>query len=229
MENKTGLMKALVVMPAYNEALSVGHVVRDLKATLDIDVLVVNDRSTDETAEVAVEAGAEVLDLCCQLGAWGAIQAGIRYGLLKGYDLCITCDADGQHDVTAIPVLIRELQNCECDVLIGSCVSRGSIARHIAWKYLRFITGLSIDDLTSGFRAYNRKAMRKVGLSRASLVDYQDVSLLLILKELGITFKEIGVCMTERKCGKSRIFNSWLAVTKYMMLSSIIALCRISK
>jgi len=219
----------MVVVPAFDEESSVGTVVNDIIWNLGLDVVVVNDKSNDKTCKEAQEAGATVLDLCCQLGEWGATQAGIRYALKKGYKRCITCDADGQHDVQAIPLMLEESSNSNADIVIGSCVSRGSRSRQIAWKYFKILTGLEVDDLTSGFRVYNLRAMKKVSLARASLLDYQDVSVLLLLKGFGMSFKEIRVCMTERTVGKSRIFYSWMAVAKYMMLSSIIAICRISK
>lgn len=219
----------VVVIPAHNEEESVGGVVSAIVDKIGLDVLVVNDKSSDRTAQVASEAGASVLDLCCQLGAWGATQTGIRYALKNGYTRCVTCDADGQHDVDFIPTLLDESEDKKIDIVIGSCVSRGSTARHIAWKYFKVLTQLPVQDLTSGFRVYRRRAMRKLALSRMSMADYQDISVLLIMKSLGMNFKEVEVCMTERECGKSRIFNSWIAVAKYMLLSSIIAICRISK
>ncbi|NDV24924.1 glycosyltransferase family 2 protein [Desulfovibrio sp. JC022] len=221
--------KTLVVIPAFNEELSVAAVVSEIRERTGLDVLVVNDMSSDETTDEAESAGATVLNLCCQLGAWGATQTGIRYALQKGYARCVTCDADGQHDVNAISALLAESKASNSDIVIGSCISRGSAARHIAWKYFKVITGLPVNDLTSGFRVYSFRAMQKVALSRASIIDYQDISVLLLLKSQKMTFKEVDVCMVAREDGKSRIFNSWLAVAKYMMLSSIIALCRISK
>ncbi len=226
---KSATHKTLVVIPAFNEETSVRKVVTAIREKIGRDVLVVNDMSSDDTVREASEAGAIVLNLCCQLGAWGATQTGIRYALKKGYARCITCDADGQHDINAIPALLAESEASNSDIVIGSCLARGSVARHIAWKYFKLITGLPVNDLTSGFRVYSHRAMQKVVLSRASMIDYQDISVLLLLKSQGMSFKEVDVCMIAREDGKSRIFNSWLAVAKYMMLSSIIALCRISK
>lgn len=221
--------KTIVIMPAYNEENTVGRVVTDIRSKTGLPVLVVNDKSNDSTLQNAIKAGAIGLDLCCQLGSWGATQAGIRFALKKGYRRCITCDADGQHDALAIQTLLSESVASDSDIIIGSCLARGSVARHLAWNYFKIITKLPLDDFTSGLRVYSHRAMQKVALSRSSMVDYQDLSVLLILKEFGMTFTEVQVSMADRECGKSRIFNSWLAVFNYMILSSIIALCRISR
>jgi len=96
MENKG---KILVIIPAYNEEGSVGKVVEEVHSHLpQIDVLVVNDGSTDLTSEMAKSKGAVVLDLPFNLGIGGAMQAGYQYANEKGYDIAIQVDGDGQHD-----------------------------------------------------------------------------------------------------------------------------------
>ena len=87
----------LIVIPARNEAASVGHVIQQLKQAGHAHVVVVNDQSTDDTAAIAAALGAVVLNPPLPLGAWGAMQTGIRYALREGYSGVITMDADGQH------------------------------------------------------------------------------------------------------------------------------------
>lgn len=91
--------KVLVIIPAYNEEVAVGNVVEEVKNCLtQVDILVVNDGSTDLTSERARVYGTTVLDLPFNLGIGGAMQAGYRYAHEKGYDIAIQVDADGQHD-----------------------------------------------------------------------------------------------------------------------------------
>src|SRR4030042_2259155 len=118
------------------------------------DVIVINDASTDQTADRAAAAGARVLNLLVNLGAWGATQTGIRFALKKGYRQVITMDADGQHLSSAIPHLLAPIDAGNADVVIGSCTERGSHARKIAWRFFRGLTGVEIEDLKMGLRAY---------------------------------------------------------------------------
>ena len=145
-----------VLIPAWNEEATVADVVKKIREIGLYDVIVINDASTDKTADRAAAADADVLNLAVNLGAWGATQTGIRYALKKGYNQVITMDADGQHLSSAIPSLLEPIVMGQADVVIGSCTERGSHARKMAWRFFRGMTGLEIEDLTSGFRAYNQ-------------------------------------------------------------------------
>jgi glycosyltransferase involved in cell wall biosynthesis len=217
-------LKTLVVMPAFNEARIIGETLRSLVQTTGLPVLVVDDGSTDDTKVIAREAGARVLPLVSQLGAWGATQTGIRYALKNGYDTTITIDADGQHNALEIEALLACLKREEADLVIGSCTGRGSRARKLAWVLFRALSGLNIDDLTSGFRAYSRKSMETMARAEATGLDYQDIGVLCMLRQQGLRITEIDVCMYPRKDGKSRIFNSWLSVFRYMAYSVLLSL-----
>lgn len=220
--------RVLVVMPAYNEAASVGDMVAKVRAaTGGLPVLVVNDESDDDTAREARNAGAVVLDLPCRLGAWLATQAGLRYAVRMGYDAVVTCDADGQHRPEDIGRLLEAFDRGEMDVLIGCCVERGSRLRRIAWALFRALSGISLADLTSGFRVYGARSMKLLASPRASLMDYQDMGVLLLLRACRMRVAECGVDMRPR-CGgeKSRIFSSWFKVLEYMLLTMITILVR---
>lgn len=209
----------LVVMPAYDEAATVRGVVAEVRETTGCDVLVVNDASDDATAGEARAAGAEVLDLSCRLGAWLATQAGLRYALERGYSTVVTCDADGQHVARDIPRLVRALAETGADVVIGCCTRRGSRARRLAWCLFRRLSHFSLSDLTSGYRAYNLRSMKLLASPMASLLDYQDLGVLLLLRSCGYGIVEVDVGMCARPEGKSRIFFSWFAVARYMLLT----------
>ena len=153
-------------------------------------MLVVDDGSTDETHAIALANGAVVLHAPLWQGAWGAIQTGLRYAVRHGYSGVVTLDADGQHEPDYLPQLIEAGRSA--DVVIAACPSRGSVLRHIAWRYFRFLTGLSIEDLTSGFRYYNARACRLLAGPEATLLDYQDVGVLLLLLHADLRVAEVS-------------------------------------
>ena len=217
----------LVVIPARNEERTVARVVREVRSATGLPVLVVNDESTDATAREAHQAGARVLDLPSRLGAWLATQAGLRYALAQGYEYVVTCDADGQHGAQDIPDLLAELHADGADVVIGCCTGRGSRLRRIAWGLFRALSRISLDDLTSGFRAYNTRAVKVLASPMASLIDYQDMGVLLLLRDCGLHVVEREVSMCVRADGsKSRIFSSWFRVGEYMLLTIITILVK---
>lgn len=216
--------RLLVVIPALNEAADIGDVIRQVRAHDGIDVLVIDDGSADETAAVAMLTGAKVLRAPLWQGAWGAIQTGIRYAIRHGYSGVVTMDADGQHEPAYLPELLNAAR--EADVVIAACPSRGSRARHIAWAYFRFLTGFELDDLTSGFRYYNARACRLLAMEEATLLDYQDVGVLLLLHHAHFRIAEIPVAMNPRKHGASRVFSSWWTVAVYMAETSLLCLAR---
>jgi hypothetical protein len=98
--------------------------------------------------------------------------------------------------------------------------------RHIAWTYFRFLTGFSFDDLTSGFRYYNARACRLLAKEEATLLDYQDIGVLLLLRRANLRIAEVAVAMNPRKSGASRVFSSWWTVGRYMAETSLLCLAR---
>jgi hypothetical protein len=218
-----------VLVPAWNEEVTVADVVSKIRNDCQYDVIVINDASTDQTAERAAAAGATVLNLPINLGAWGATQTGIRFALKRGYRQVITMDADGQHLPAAIPDLLVPIAAGEADMVIGSCTQRGSRARKMAWRFFRGMTGLEIEDLTSGFRAYDLAAMKILASKKATLLEYQDVGVLLLLIHAGLRMREIKVPMCVRVSGSSKIFSSWFKVAEYLLLTLILCTSHIMK
>jgi len=219
--------RPLILIPAHNEQATIGHIVGQVRQLWNLPVVVIDDSSTDATARLARAAGATVLPLTLQLGAWGAIQTGLRYALRHGYRAAVTLDADGQHDPADIGALLQPLATGQAEVVIGAFPERASRARHIAWSYFRGLTGLHLEDITSGFRAYNHTAMTVLASREASLLDYQDVGVLLILRRRGLRIVEAPVAMQPRAAGASRVFRSWWVVGKYMLQTSLLCLARI--
>lgn len=224
--NLQDLSDTVVVIPARNEALALGGVLQEIRKT-SMRVIVVDDASSDETSSVAYDHGAEVLPLSVQLGAWGATQTGLRYALQQGAQTVVTLDADGQHEPAHIADLLGPLHDGSADVVIGSCPLRVSALRRVAWHYFRWITGLRMDDLTSGFRAYNRRAIEILASREATLLDYQDVGVLMIMRARGLRISEVGVEIGLRRNGESRIFHSWWAVARYMTETTVLCLANV--
>ena len=210
------LESCVVIMPAHNEADDVGRVIHAIRSRCDYPVVVVDDASTDETAAVAREAGSIVIPLVYQLGAWGAIQAGMRWARGKGYDHVLTMDADGQHEAESIAALAQPVLEGRADIAIGTCPDRGSFMRHIAWMLMKRASGLTLEDITSGFRLYCGEAVDVLARKSATLLEYQDVGVLITLQEYGFRIVDVPVPMAPRRSGISRIFYSWRSVSYYM-------------
>ncbi len=224
--NRLSIPDSVIIIPAFNEAEVIGAVIRSIQQQCDLPILVVDDASVDATCEEAERAGAQVIPLASQLGAWGATQTGIRYAFRQGYEIAITMDADGQHCAGSLQQLVQPVLNGAADVAIGACPRRGSRARKIAWRLMKYASGLSLEDITSGFRVYNRKAIRTLAGWRATLLDYQDIGVLLLLQSRGLQIVDVRVEMEDRRNGKSRVFHSWAMIIYYMCHTLLLGLSK---
>ena len=219
----------LILIPARNEESSVAEVIAEVIQHTGCRVVLVDDASTDNTVQMARQAGALVLPLSVQLGAWGALQTGMRFALREGYQYVIAMDADGQHEAADVHKLFKPVREGRADVSIGACVSRGSRLRKIAWVFLKWISDLSMEDITSGFRAYNEPAIRLLASKEATLLEYQDIGVLAQLKRHDLRISEIQVDMCPRTAGHSRVYSSWLMVAYYMVQASILGFSKRSR
>jgi len=162
--------RALVLIPSFNAARTVGNVVRDVKQYVP-DVVVINDGSRDDTAAVARAAGAEVVDHPQNRGKGGALKTGFAYAIQHGYDVVITLDADGQHLPREIPKFLRAREETKADLIIGGrshlfdqMLSRRRLAnRFSAWTIAK-ASKTGITDSQSGFRLYSANLLRNVRL-----------------------------------------------------------------
>jgi len=214
--------RLLAVIPARNEAGTVAEVIHGVRAAVGADVLVVSDASDDATAEQARQAGAVVIELPWRLGAWGATQTGMRYALRRGYRRVLTLDADGQHHPQELPALLAEQRRTRSNVVIGTCSERLSAAKRIAWRYFHLLTGIGVQDFTSGLRVYDRRAVRVLAGKAASLLDYQDLGVLMLLRKNGLSLHETPARMSPRRQGGSRVFSSWRMVMRYMLHTTVL-------
>jgi len=201
--------RALIVVPAWNEEQAVGETVREIYSVLPmIDVLVVDDGSSDRTAEVARAAGAKVLELSYNLGVGGAMRAGFRYAVRHGYTAAVQVDADGQHDPNDLPVLLAKLS--EADIVIGSRFEEGHdyavrgprkwAMAMLSWVFSR-MARTKLTDTTSGFRACDRELINL--FADWYPVEYlgDTVETLVRTLRLGYRVSQIPVAMRRRTTG----------------------------
>jgi glycosyltransferase involved in cell wall biosynthesis len=162
--------KALILIPAYNAAASVGEVVRQC-VEFSRDILVVDDGSRDATAANAASAGARVVSHSRNRGKGAALKTGFAWAMEHGYDVVITIDADGQHLPREIPKFLRCREETHADLIIGGrshlfsqMLARRRIAnRFSAWTIAK-ASRTGITDSQSGFRLYSANLIRSVPL-----------------------------------------------------------------
>jgi glycosyltransferase involved in cell wall biosynthesis len=202
--------RVLAVVPAWNEQHSVASVVTDIsRLHPDIDVLVVDDGSGDDTSGEAARAGALVCRLPFNLGVGGAMRAGYRYALRGEYDVVVQVDADGQHDPAYIPNLVAGLR--EADVVVGArFAGEGAYAARGArrWAMRLLSTALSrlargeLTDVTSGFRAVNRRGIALFATHYPSEYLGDTVESLVIAVRTGCRVAQVPVAMRTRATGR---------------------------
>lgn len=201
--------KILVVVPALNEAQSVGAVVHEIRAAMpSAECLVIDDGSTDGTAAAARAAGGLVLSLPFNLGVGGAMRAGFRYARDNGYGVVVQVDADGQHDARYIPQLLSRLD--EADIVIGARFAgvgeydaRGP--RRWAMRFLaRAVSGVArtpLTDVTSGFKASGPRAVRLFAHVYPAEYLGDTVEALVIGARAGLRLEQTPVEMRPRQGG----------------------------
>jgi glycosyltransferase involved in cell wall biosynthesis len=220
----------LAVIPAYNEAATVASVVHELQLRApECDVLVVNDGSTDATADRARDAGAAVLDLPFNLGIGGAVQAGFVYAREHDYRFMTQVDGDGQHDPTEVATL-RDAMRADpsVDMVCGSRflvpgeylspVSRRT-GIHVFAFLLSRIVRQRVTDPTSGFRLYNRRAIELFAADYPH--DYPEVEAVLMLHQHRLRMAEVRVRMFARGGGRSSISSG---KSVYYMVKVLLAI-----
>lgn len=217
-------VRPLLVIPAYNEEGSIADVVAACRAAMAAEVLVVSDDSSDATEINAYMAGARVMRLPLRSGAWIATQAGLRWARRHGYTHALTLDADGQHDPAHFPRMLDQALDLAADLVIGTFTERHSAPRRLAGVWFRALTGLDVRDLTSGMRVYGPRALEAVTRPQATLLDHQDLGVLLLCRRSGLRMIEVDAPMRPRANGKSHVFSSWFKVIAYMMQTTAICL-----
>jgi glycosyltransferase involved in cell wall biosynthesis len=228
--------RILAIVPAYNEENSIVGVIDDINRHLsEADVLVINDASTDGTANVVrSKNGVRLIDLPINLGIGGAVQTGFRYALKGGYDVAVQIDGDGQHRASEAEKLIAPVANGEADMVIGSryLEKKGFLSspfRRFGNFIFRLVNsaliGQKVTDNTSGFRAYSKEAVKF--LTRYYPSDYPEPESVVLLARNGFRIKEVPVIMQERTAGESSITP--IKTIYYMVKVMLAILARFSR
>lgn len=223
--------RVLVLVPAYNEAPRVGSVVAGLRAALpQAAVVVVDDGSADETAEVARAAGATVVRLPFNLGAGAARQTGFRYARAHGYGPVVILDGDGQHEPADAPLLLEELARGGADMILGSRFLgagdyRAPGARRMGMAVIKALikltTGQRLTDPTSGYQALGPRALALFAGSGYPS-DYADAEVLIMTRRAGLRLREAPVRMYQRSGGHSMFTGLKPAWYMFKMLLSVL-------
>lgn len=201
--------RVLVVVPALNEAGAVAAVIADIRSNLpSADVLVVDDGSQDGTGLVARAAGAHVVRLPFNLGVGGAMRTGFRYAQRHRYDAVVQVDGDGQHDARFLPQVLAGLAHA--DVVIGARFAgegdyNASAGRRAAMRVLAAILSriarTPLTDVTSGFRAADKKAIAVFARHYPAEYLGDTVESLVIARRTGLTVTQVPVSMRPRATG----------------------------
>ena len=211
-------MRTLVVIPAYNEALNIEKTVQDIQQNApDVDYVVVNDGSKDNTLEVIQKNNFNHIDGFCNLGLFGAVQTGFKLAMKENYDVVIQFDGDGQHSANYIDAMVKEIENGN-DIVIGSrfvSEKKPFTARMIGSRLIasaiKIVTGKKVMDPTSGFRAYGRACIRDYALD---MNNPPEPDTLVYMYRKNRKIKEIQVQMSEREFGES--YLNLVNTIKYM-------------
>lgn len=222
-ENKN----TLIIIPAYNEGDSIGVVVSEVrKYFTKAEIVVIDDGSSDNTAERALKEKVYVLKHIFNMGIGVSFQTGCQFALTRGYDYIVRIDADGQHNPTYITDILNPLIDDQADIVIGSrflgtSKFKSSFYRIIGIKiialFLAVITRKSVTDPTSGFYAMNKKAFKF--FSKNCPDDYPEPEILIYHREFRI--KEVPISISERKKGVSSIT---ISNSIYYMLKVLLSL-----
>jgi glycosyltransferase involved in cell wall biosynthesis len=211
----------VVFVPAWNEEQNLPAVLDDLHCELpDVDVLVVDDGSTDRTADVGRVRGAEVLSFESNRGLPEGIAAGYRWALEHGYAYCGRVDADGQHLASELARLLALVRSDQCDVAVGSRFVSGdgyqpfryrpSAARRLGTALLRrgmrLVLRRPFGDATSGLYAVNAKALPL--LAEPFGTEAPEVEALIRIVDAGLRLEEVPVNMSPRASGESKLRRS---------------------
>lgn len=215
-------MKLVVMIPAYNEEETIGFVIREIPRDCceQVDVLVINDGSHDNTVEEAKRAGADkIISFKRNKGLAPAFRAGLETALAMGADIIVNTDADGQYDGGEIPKLIQPIIDGKADFVLGSR-TKGHIehmplpkriGNRIATFVTRQVSGLPISDAQSGFRAFTRDAAFRLNV----MADYTYVQeTLMQAANWGLVIEEVPIEFRKRRGGESRLISNIFGYAK---------------
>jgi glycosyltransferase involved in cell wall biosynthesis len=207
-----------VVIPAFNEASSIASVVREVRAA-GYNVVVVDDASGDETLAAAQQAGAWVIRHPVNLGQGAALQTGIDFALSKAADFVVTYDADGQHLVGDIAVLMKALRENNADIAFGSRFlgqavdMQGSrrLLLHVARWVGRLMTGIALKDTQNGLRAMTASAAVKIHIHQNRFAHAFEI--IAQVREQRLRYVEVATTVIYTTYSHSKGQTTWSSFT----------------
>ena len=226
-------MKVLIIIPAYNEALNIEKTVKNVTENTDYNYIVINDCSKDETKAICEKNNFNVMSLPINYGLTSGIQLGMKYAYQNDYDIVIQFDGDGQHEAKYLKDLVKEIEENNQNVVIGSrFVSKKKpftprmFGSRLISICIKLVTRKKITDPTSGMRAYDKNAIKEFNINK-SLTPEPDTLVYMIKK--GLNVKEVQVEMKDREFGES--YLNPLKSISYMlnMLFSILFIRAITR
>lgn len=235
MQNSRKAANVLIIIPAYKEADNIESLVNDIMNICpQYDYIIVNDGSGDATRDICQKNGYSFIDLPINLGIGGAVQAGYKYAAREGYTIAVQIDGDGQHDVSQLSKIIELLNSESCDIAIGSRFIQkegfqSSTLRRLGIRFLSTLifvcTGQKILDVTSGYRAVNRRFIEIYAENYPS--DYPEPEAIVAAIMHKGRVMEIPVAMKDRQTGTSSI-HTWKSMYYMIKVTLAIVVCRIS-
>ena len=228
------MKRKCIIIPAFNEENNIVRVINGVKEICAVDIVVIDDGSSDRTAQKSLEAGAYVISHPFNMGYGTALQTGYKYTVQEGYEWVVQIDGDGQHDPVHIPQLFGAVESFRCDVAIGSrFLISGEYKLGILKKFgkavlttaLWMVIAKRMTDPTSGYQCLNRRVLKTL-INDSFPSDYPDANIIIKLHRMGFTVKEIPVCMAPNPDGRN-MHQGFFTLTYYvfkMGLSIAIAL-----
>jgi len=217
-----------VVIPAFNEAQVIADVVAGVRARYS-NVIVVDDCSRDETGTNALRAGAVVLRHPLNLGQGAALETGIRYALSRGAEYIVTFDADGQHRVSDIAVLLDRQHETGTDVVVGSRFLGAAhgmpplrrIVLKLAVAFMRLTSGVPMSDAHNGFRLFTRRAAERIRIRQNRMAHASEI--IEQIGSLGLSISEapVTIVYTEYSLRKGQRLGNAVNIIWEMLLARL--------
>lgn len=210
-----------VVIPAYREGKMIGRVVADVRRHFS-NILVIDDASTDDTAQMAHAAGARVLQHPINLGQGAALQTGFEYALANGASYIVTFDADGQHQIEDVPAMLDRLASSGADIALGSRFLGSTVGitqgrrrlLQAARLFTKVTTGLSLSDCHNGLRVLTARAATVLSLRQNRMAHASEI--LSGIRRHGLTYVEVPVTIsyTEYSRAKGQTFSDAFVICR---------------